>query len=73
MIIKIKQFKEEVEKIKEKEGLSNKEISEIMRIDYTYFFRIFNQNATPGKKVIDGIENFCRKYNLNSKDYIFLE
>lgn len=73
MIIKIQEFKDKVEEIKKENSLSNKEISDVMEIDYTYIFRIFKQNANPGKKVIDGIEKFCQKYNLNSKDYIFLE
>lgn len=73
MIIRIQEFKDKVEEIKKENSLSNKEISDVMEIDYTYIFRIFKQNASPGKKVIDGIEKFCQKYNLNSKDYIFLE
>lgn len=73
MIIKIQEFKCKVEEIKEKESLTNKDISDIMEIDYTYIFRLFKQNVNPGKKVIDGIEKFCQKFDLNSKDYIFLE
>ena len=73
MIIKIEDFKEKVEETKKEYSLSNQDISDVMEIDYTYIFRLFKQNANPGKKVIDGVEKFCRKYNLNSKDYIFLE
>lgn len=73
MIIKIECFKNKVEEIKKEYLLSNKDISNAMGIDYTYIFRLFKQDATPGKKVIDGIEKFCQKYNLNLKDYIFFE
>ena len=73
MIIKIQEFKDKVEEIKKEFSLTNKDISETMGIDYSYIFRLFKQNANPGKKVIDGIEKFCQKYNLDSKDYIFLE
>ncbi|MCI9015773.1 MAG: hypothetical protein HFJ53_01190 [Clostridia bacterium] len=73
MIVKIQEFKDKVEEIKEEYSLSNRDISNTMGIDYTYMFRLFKQNANPGRKVIDGIEKFCQKYNLNSKDYIFLK
>lgn len=73
MIIKIQEFKNKVEEIKKEHSLSNKDISDTMEIDYTYIFRLFKQNANPGRKVIDGIEKFCQKYNLNAKDYIFLK
>jgi len=73
MVIKIKEFEKKMEEIKQNEHLSNKEIAEIMEMDYTYLFRIFNENATPGRKAIIGIEKFCQKFNLNSRNFIFLE
>lgn len=73
MIIRIKEFEKKIEEIKQEKNLSNKEIANIMKMDYTYIFRLFKENANPGKKVINGIENFCKEFGLDSKDYIFLE
>lgn len=73
MIIKIQELQNKIEEIKNEYSLSNKDISDIMEIDYTYIFRIFKYNTKPGKKVIEGIEKLCKRFNLDSSDYIFLE
>ena len=73
MVIKLKELEEKINEIKHENSLNNREIAEIMEMDYTYIFRLFKENANPGKKVISGIEKFCQKFKLNVNDYIFFE
>ncbi len=73
MQIKIKKFQKKVESLKEKHHLNNTEIAEIMGLEYSYVFRVFKGETDPGMKFINGVEKFCKKFNIDSKDYIFLE
>lgn len=74
MRIDIKKFENKVKEIQEEKKLTNREIAEIMELDYSYLFRIFkNEKNTYSSNVINGIERFCNYFNLESKDFIFLE
>ena len=74
MKINIRKFQKTVKSIQKKEKISNIEIASIMELDYSYVFRIFKSNKEMySSKVINGIERFCKHFNIDSKDYIFLE
>ena len=74
MKINIDKFQNTVNIIKKDKKLSNSEIAEIMQLDYSYIFRIFKSNKNIySSKVINGIENFCKYFNIDSKEYIFLD
>lgn len=74
MKINIRKFQKTVKSIQKKEKISNIEIASIMQLDYSYVFRIFKSNKEMySSKVINGIERFCKHFNIDSKDYIFLE
>ena len=74
MKINIKKFQKDVKTIQKKQKISNSEIAEIMQLDYSYIFRIFkSQKKIYSSKVITGIERFCKYFNIDIKEYIFLE
>lgn len=74
MRIDIKKFENKVKEIQKKDNYTNKEVAEIMDLDYSYLFRIFkNDKKNYSANVINGIERFCNYFNLEVEDYIFLE
>lgn len=73
MIIKIEKFKAKMNFIKNEYDLTNSDIANIMGLEYSHIFRVLKGNSKPGKKFIDGIDRFCKKFKINSSDYIFLK
>lgn len=73
MEVDIKKLEDTILEIKKRDKLSNDDIGEIMKINYSYLFKIFKKRAKPGKKLFDAVTNLCKKYNLNPNDYIFLK
>lgn len=72
MEVNIEKLNDTILEIKKREKLSNEEIAQVMGINYSYLFKIIKKQAKPGKKIFDAVTNLCKRYNLNSNDYIFL-
>ncbi len=73
MEVDIQKLDATILEIKKREKLSNEEIAEIMKINYSYLFKILKKKVKPGKKMFDAVTNLCKKYNLNPNEYIFLK
>lgn len=73
MEVNIQKLKDTILEIKRREKLSNDEIAKIIKINYSYLFKILKKRVKPGKKMFDAVTNLCKKYNLNPNEYIFFK
>ena len=74
MKINIDKLEKDIKCIQTLYNVTNKELGEIMGVDYAYIFRIMknkDEEREYGSKLISGIENLCIKFNLNLENYIF--
>ncbi|WP_041720729.1 helix-turn-helix domain-containing protein [Alkaliphilus metalliredigens] len=46
-------------------------LSQVMGLDYSYVYRVFNEQSRPGYKFIEKLLNMCNKLGLDPNDYIF--
>lgn len=49
------------------------ELADQLGIDYSYLFRVLNNQKKGGSKLFSGIYILCKKEKLNVEDYIFLK
>lgn len=59
-------------KLAKQRGWSVPDLAKKMNVDYSYLYRVMNNEKNGGTKVFSGIYAICKQEGLNVDDYIFL-